>query len=68
MSLPSEVARCSGIEDEAGHLDALCMRCQRRTDRSTFPLAVWLRAPLEQPCGMYLPPDPPARQPPAQPC
>ena len=42
--LPNDIARCSGSgEPEAWR--AGCEDCRRRTDRSTFPLQVWMAAP-----------------------
>ena len=43
--LPADVARCAGIEDDDGSFRTGCDDCLRRTDRSTFPLAVWIAPP-----------------------
>lgn len=44
MSLPADKERCSGVETEDGWREG-CSDCLRRTDRSTFPLNVWMAAP-----------------------
>lgn len=43
--LPADVARCTGYEAD-GELRDGCEDCRRRTDRSTFPLQVWMAPPL----------------------
>lgn len=50
MSITADVARCSGDEDRCE-----CAGCLRRTDRSTFPLQVWIAAPDTSPCPMRIP-------------
>ena len=44
MTLPADIARCSGSGDDEGWREG-CEDCQRRTDRSTFPLQVWMKPP-----------------------
>lgn len=44
MSLPADVARCSGSQRD-GEWREGCEDCMRRTDRSTFPLQVWMAPP-----------------------
>jgi len=56
MSLPREFARCTGIEHEQLGLDSVCSMCRRRTDRSVFPLAVWMAPAGAQPCAEYIAP------------
>jgi len=43
-TLPADVARCPGVEDE-GQWREGCEDCMRRTDRSTFPLQAWMAPP-----------------------
>ena len=43
--LPADVARCAGYEPEPGDWREGCEDCLRRTDRSTFPLQVWMAPP-----------------------
>lgn len=43
-TLPADVARCPGVEQDGEFRDG-CEDCQRRTDRSTFPLRVWMAPP-----------------------
>lgn len=42
--LPNDVARCPGYEAD-GEWREGCEDCQRRTDRSTFPLPTWMEPP-----------------------
>jgi hypothetical protein len=49
MTLPNDVARCAGKEEPE------CEECERRTDRSTFPLQWWMEAPQESPCQKRIP-------------
>lgn len=57
MTVPGPpIGPCGGIEDEHGRIDGICATCQRLATQR-IDLQVWLRAPLEQPCGMYLPAD-----------
>lgn len=46
MTLLADVARCPGYETDEGDFREGCEDCQRRTDRSTFPLNVWMEPPL----------------------
>lgn len=43
--LPADVARCQGYEPEPGDWREGCEDCRRRTDRSTFPLQLWMAPP-----------------------
>lgn len=45
MSLPHDVARCQGAGEDGDWREG-CDDCQRRTDRSTFPLQSWMAPPL----------------------
>lgn len=55
MTLAADVARCAGIELADCSLDQVCAVYQRRTDRSAFPLLVWMSPPPAQPCAQYIP-------------
>ena len=44
MKLPQDVARCPGVEHD-GEWREGCIDCLRRTDRSVFPLQVWVKPP-----------------------
>ena len=44
MTLLADVARCPGVESE-GEWREGCFDCLRRTDRSVFPLQVWVKPP-----------------------
>lgn len=44
MNLPNDVARCQGYEVD-GELREGCENCLRRTERSDFPLQVWMEPP-----------------------
>lgn len=44
--LPADVARCGGLELITGHLAPQCVDCRRRTDRSHFPIQVWMGPPI----------------------
>ena len=46
MTLPANVERCSGVEDDSGGWRDGCEDCMRRTDRSAFPLTAWMAPPL----------------------
>ena len=46
MTLPANVERCSGVEDDSGGWRDGCEDCMRRTDRSAFPLTAWMVPPL----------------------
>lgn len=58
-ALPADVARCAGYEPEPGDFREGCEDCLRRTDRSTFPLQVWIAPPLiiAFECESRIPPD-----------
>ena len=45
FALPPDTARCSGYEMDDGTWRPGCEDCRRRTDRSDFPLQVWMGAP-----------------------
>ncbi len=45
MTLPADVARCTGVEYDDGSWREGCAHCLRRTDRSDFPLQVWMEPP-----------------------
>lgn len=44
-TLPADVARCSGVEDDAGGWREGCDDCLRRTDRGHFPQTAWIAPP-----------------------
>ena len=44
--LPADDARCPGSGSDADGWRDGCEDCQRRTDRSTFPLNAWMAPPL----------------------
>lgn len=44
-SLPADVARCSGVEDDHGAWREGCEDCLRRTCRAYFPQTAWMAPP-----------------------
>lgn len=44
MTLPADVARCSGVEYEDGWREG-CEDCMRRTSPSDHPYQVWIEPP-----------------------
>lgn len=64
MPLRNDDHRCSGklVPEERSAFPfpehaAECIDCQRRTDRSTFPLNRWIGAPDESPCPLRIAPE-----------
>lgn len=45
MTLPADVGRCSGVEDDDGWREG-CADCVRRTDRAHCPQTAWVSPPL----------------------
>jgi hypothetical protein len=64
MPLSNDTARCAGktFDNPANawpfpEYAPECIDCQRRTDRSTFPLQSWTGAPDESPCPLRIAPE-----------
>lgn len=54
-TFPADVARCSGVELPDGSFRPDCLDCLRRTDRTDFPLLVWVAA-QDAPCPIRIAP------------
>lgn len=59
MTLPADIARCPGAIYDDGSMREGCDDCQRRTDRSTFPLEHWMAPPpiIAFECERRIPPE-----------
>lgn len=59
MSLPNDVARCSGKQWDPFGVIPECIDCQRRESASTvvnMRRTVWMEPPQQEPCPLRIPP------------